>query len=115
VIDKVYGSLLVRKLKGNITYKLYFEMISDTEFSEKPAYLKLIFPPDIEVIVSPLAELEQAIKSNISLGIKKYEFEEDGRKPKHLYLLSISGKIFDLPEKFAFEFARQGIAIQEVK
>jgi len=103
---KIYGSLIERKLKRNIIYKIYFEMINKTEFSDKPAYIKLIFPSKTEIIISPLTELEKAIEPGKGVGIAKYEFEEEFNGIKYLYLCKVGGLYFDLPEKMAKEMAK---------
>src|SRR5271157_972734 len=50
---KIYGSSLVRKIKGDITYKLYCEMTDDKTRSDTPEYIKLIFPDPTEAQLAP--------------------------------------------------------------
>src|SRR3989338_3033153 len=41
---KMYGSIVIEKLKGGVTYKIYCEMTSPTKHKNKIAYIKLVFP-----------------------------------------------------------------------
>ncbi len=104
---KAYGSLIIEKIKGGITYKVYFEMIGDNEYSKNPAYIKLVFPSK-EEIISPLTDMEQAFKKSNQVGMVRYEFENKPKNmPSYVYIFRIGEKFFDLPEEMAKNISKK--------
>jgi len=105
---KAYGSMIIEKLKGNITYKVYFEMIGDNKYSKEPAYIKLIFPSKEEIVMSPLTEMEEALKKSNKVGMVRYEFEKKSKdRPLYMYVFMIGNKFFDLPEDMAKNLSKK--------
>lgn len=105
---KAYGSLIIEKLKGGIIYKIYFEVIGDNEYSEDPAYIKLVFPSKEEIVISPLTEMEQAFKKSNQVALVRYEFEKKPKNmPRYIYIFMVGDKFFDLPEDMANNISKE--------
>ncbi len=106
-IGKAYRSLVEEKLKGNVIYKIYFEMTCPNKYSEKPEYGKLVFSTKNEVIISPLNELEKAVKKSKAVNLTRFEFEKKTHTPRYLYIFKVGDYYFDLPEELANKLAVQ--------
>jgi hypothetical protein len=99
---KGFGSQVIEKLKGGITYKIYYELIGDNKYAKDPAYIKLIYPSKKEIIISPLPHMTQAFEESNQVGMIRYEFEKKVKgKTSYLYLMTVGDKVFDLPEDMA--------------
>ena len=110
---KTYASLLIRRIKGGIEYKLYYEMIGKSKFSKEPAYVKLIFPTKKEIIFTSLDQIKKYISETNKLALLRYEFEDKKEGlPKYMYVFILETKTnnhiyFDLSEKLAKEWSNK--------
>ena len=100
---KMYGSFYTEKLKGGIIYKVYYEMVTPEKISKEPKYIKLEFPDKSEIKVSPLTELDTALKKSRDVWMARYKFEKKLPPPNYLYIFKVGDYYFDLPENMAKE------------